>query len=284
MRTNFRPINNIIVRYRNPIPCLDYLLGELHRSQMFSKIDLKSGYHQVRLNEGDEWKTTFKEKLRLYEWLFMPFGLTNAPSKFMRLINQVLRSLISKCVVVYFDDILNYSTCLNDHLLHARSVLENFRKEILFSNLEKCIFCTGLASFYKRFVHDFSSLATSLNDVVRNVGFKWEETQERAFQGLKERLILALPNFSKFFELECYAYGVGIRVILLQERHQIAYFNQYIIRIVGSIFNKRGKEARIGTIDLSPSRESHPRLFWSHVYYVPTGINPHSAKGLTKNP
>ncbi|GKC15216.1 putative reverse transcriptase domain-containing protein [Tanacetum coccineum] len=218
------------------------LITYLTNFSVYSKIDLRSGYHQLRVRDEDIPKTAFRTRYRHYEFQVMPFGLTNAPAVFMDLMNRVCKPYLDKFVIVFIDDILIYSRNKEEHTNHLRIILELLKKEKLYAKFSKCDFWIRIVQFLghlidnqglhvdpakieARFIKDFSKIAKSLTELTqKNKKYIWGKDQETAFQLLKQKLceapILALPEGNDDFVVYCDASHQGLGAVLMQrEKH-----------------------------------------------------------------
>ncbi|GJR57451.1 putative reverse transcriptase domain-containing protein [Tanacetum coccineum] len=140
MCIDYRELNKLTVKNRYPLPRIDDLFDQLQGSSVYSKIDLRSGYHQLRVREQDIPKTAFRTRYGHYEFQVMPFGLTNAPAVFMDLMNRVCKPYLDKFVIIFIDDILIYSKNKEEHEEYLKAILELLKKEELYAKFSKCEF------------------------------------------------------------------------------------------------------------------------------------------------
>ncbi|KAI3776561.1 hypothetical protein L1987_46347 [Smallanthus sonchifolius] len=198
MCIDYRELNKLTIKNRSPLPRVDDLFDQLQGSTCFSKIDLRSGYHQLCVQEDDIPKTAFRTRYGHYEFMVMPFGLTNAPAVFMDLMNRVCKPYLDKFVIVFIDDILIYSKTKADHEQHRRLVLDLLKKEQLYAKFSKCEFWLKEVQFLGHIVNDKGiHVDPAKIETVKNWNTPKTPTEVRSFLGLAGYYRHFISNFSK---------------------------------------------------------------------------------------
>ncbi|GJZ73995.1 putative reverse transcriptase domain-containing protein [Tanacetum coccineum] len=198
MCIDYRELNKLTIKNRYPLPRIDDLFDQLQGACCFSKIDLCSGYQQLRVQEEDVPKTAFRTRYRHFEFTVMPFGLTNAPAIFMDLMNRVCKPYLDKFVIVFIDDILIYSKSEEEHEVHLKTILDLLKKEKLYAKFSKCEFWFKEVQFLGHVVNrDGIHMDPSKVESVKNWKTPKSSTEIRSFLGLAGYYRRFIENFSK---------------------------------------------------------------------------------------
>ncbi|WVZ58433.1 hypothetical protein U9M48_008709 [Paspalum notatum var. saurae] len=272
MCVDYRALNDVTIKNKYPLPRIDDLFDQLQGACVFSKIDLRFGYHQMKIRPSDIPKTAFITRFGLYEYTVMSFGLTNAPAYFMNLMNKVFMEYLDKFVVVFIDDILIYSKTEEEHEEHLRLVLQKLREHKLYAKLSKCEFWLDQVPFLGHIVSkggimvDLSKISSVMDwkvpEVVKeSVAFIWTKERQAGFDELKKRLttapVLTLPDLTKSFTVYCDASKEGLGCVLMQEGKVIAYASRQL----------RKHEVNYPTHDLELAAVVHALKIWRHYLF-----------------
>ncbi|WVZ84746.1 LOW QUALITY PROTEIN: hypothetical protein U9M48_031737 [Paspalum notatum var. saurae] len=273
MCLDYWALNKVTIKNKYPLPLIDDLFDQLHGACVFSKIDLRSGYHQLKICHSDIPKTAFTTKYGLYEYTVMSFGLTNALAYFMQLINSVFMDYLDKFVVVFIDDILIYSKTEAEHEEHLRLVLQRLREHKLYAKFSKCEFWIDEVRFLGHVVSkggivvDPSKVSTVTNWKVPKI-----PKEVRGFLGLAGYYRRFIENFSKIAKpmtfparegcrkkiiVYCDASRDGLGCVLMQEGKVIAYASRQL----------RKHEVNYPTHDLELAAVVHTLKIWRHYLF-----------------
>nr|GEZ24395.1 putative reverse transcriptase domain-containing protein [Tanacetum cinerariifolium] len=274
MCIDYRELNKLTVKNRYPLPRIDDLFDQLQGSSVYLKIDLRSGYHQLRVRDEDIPKTAFRTRYGYYEFQVMPFGLTNVPTVFMDLMNRVCRPYLDIFVIVFIDDILIYFKTKEENDAHLRLILEFLKKEELYAKFSKCDFWLSKVQFLGHVIDsegihvdpakiesikDWESPKTP-TDVRQFLGLAGEK-EKTTFQTLKQKLcsapILALPKGSENFVVYCDASHKGLGAVLMQKEKIIAYASRQL----------KIHEKNYTTYDLELGAVVFALKMWRHCLY-----------------
>ncbi|GJZ18490.1 putative reverse transcriptase domain-containing protein [Tanacetum coccineum] len=231
MSIDYRELNKLIVKNRFPLPRIDYLFDQLQGSRFFLKIDLRSGYHQLRLHEDDIPKTAFRTRYGHFEFTVMPF-------EHLRLVLELLKkeklyAKFSKCEF-WLREVQFLGHVINGNRIHVDpskiEAVKNWKAPRTLTEVRSFL---GLARYYRRFIENFSKIAKSLTILTQKCKtFDWGEEQELTFQTLKDKLcnapVLALPDGPKDFVVYCDASGIGLGCVLMQRGKVIAYASRQL--------------------------------------------------------
>ncbi|GKC00926.1 putative reverse transcriptase domain-containing protein [Tanacetum coccineum] len=236
MCIDYRELNKLTVKNRYPLPRIDDLFDQLQGSSVYSKIDLRSGYHQLRVREEDISKTAFRTRYGHYEFQVMPFGLTNAPAVFMDLMNRVCKPYLDKFMIVFIDDILIYSKNKKEHEEHLKLILELLKKEELYAKFSKCEFWIPKVQFLGHVIDSEGiHVDPAKIESIKDWTSPKSPTEIRQFLGLA-------GYYRRFIERKKTGrFGAPILALPFRKRRLHPYCDNFLIKGLGAVLMQREK-------------------------------------------